>query len=297
MRYKGVAKVTSRRARKGFNLRLNPDEHWSGALYKGLNKLQYVDGRDMVVINRDDSTGFRLDTLTTCKQYTTPVVQGKEILTMRTDYVNKYPSTLQTTSYNFTATGTTDEVCVGVVKAPKVHQKSPAQHIADLHMLECKDELTSVFVNLETGLPKTVECVHVDGAVDEGPSHDEVQFWWTQRHIAKERLATLVTTRSSGSSYLNQVELQNGCLSLGYANTFIPSTLGGSCMNPDTGAVDEESLQRNLNLAISAYISRVDGCPCGNTAIHLYRGADTSEQIRNHAHLLTFLKGSNVAKE
>ena len=139
--------------------------------------------------------------------------------------------------------------------------------------------------------------MRVDGAVDEGPSHDEVQFWWTQRHIAKERLATLVTTRSSGSSYLNRVELQNGCLSLGHANTFILSTLGGSCMNPDTGAVDEESLQRNLNLAISAYISRVDGCPCGNTAIHLYRGADTSEQIRNRAHLLTFLKGSNVAKE
>ena len=134
-------------------------------------------------------------------------------------------------------------------------------------MLECKDELTSVFVNLETGLPKTVECVRVDGAVDEGPSHDKVQFWWTQLHIAKERLATLVTTRSSGSSYLNRVELQNGCLSLGHANTFIPSTLSGSCMNPDTGAVDEESLQRNLNLAISAYISRVDGCPCGNTAI------------------------------
>ena len=28
--YKSVAKVTSRRARKGFN----PDEHWSGAFYK-----------------------------------------------------------------------------------------------------------------------------------------------------------------------------------------------------------------------------------------------------------------------
>ena len=61
-RYKSVAKVTSRRARKGFNLKFNPDEHWSGPFYKGLNKLQYSDGTNMVNINRDDATGFRLDT-------------------------------------------------------------------------------------------------------------------------------------------------------------------------------------------------------------------------------------------
>ena len=91
-RYKSVAKVTSRRARKGFNLKFNPDKHWSGAFYKGLNKLQYTDGADMVNINRDDATGFRLDTLTTCKQYSTPAIQGSEVLSTRTDYVNKYPS-------------------------------------------------------------------------------------------------------------------------------------------------------------------------------------------------------------
>ena len=28
-RYKGLAQVTSRRARKGFNIRYNPDSHWS----------------------------------------------------------------------------------------------------------------------------------------------------------------------------------------------------------------------------------------------------------------------------
>ena len=98
--YMGIAKVTSRRARKGFNLKFNPDDHWSAAFYTRLNKFQYVDGRDMININRDDSTGLRLDTLATCKQYATPIVQGKEVLTTRTDYVNKYPSVLQTTSYN-----------------------------------------------------------------------------------------------------------------------------------------------------------------------------------------------------
>ena len=224
-RYAGVAKVTSRRARKGFNLQLNPDEHWSAALYSGLTKLEYVDGRNLVNINRDDSTGFRLDTLTTCSQYKTPIVQGRELLTTRTDYVNKHPSLLQTTSYNFSKTNTTGEVCVGVVKAFPLHQKNPAQHFADLCMLESKEELKPVFLNLQSGLPKAIECVRVDGATDEGPAHAEVQYWWTKRHISRGRLATLVTTRSSGSSYLNRVELQNGCLSLGHANTFIPSTL------------------------------------------------------------------------
>ena len=44
-------------------------------------------------------------------------------MTTRTDYVNRYNSVLQTTSYNFTATGTTSEVCVGVVKAVPIHKK------------------------------------------------------------------------------------------------------------------------------------------------------------------------------
>ena len=119
-RYKSLAKVTSRRA---FNLRFNPDTHWSASFYKALNQLQYVDGRNILNVNRDDATGFRLDTLTTCKQYTVPTIQGKNTLTTRTDYVNRHNSVLQTTSYNFTATGTTSEVCVGVVKAVPIHKK------------------------------------------------------------------------------------------------------------------------------------------------------------------------------
>ena len=91
-RYKGLARVTTRRARKGFTLKYNPDAHWSAAFYKGLNSIQYVDGRFILNINRDDAANFRLDTLTTCKQHPNPVVQGKDILTTRTDYVNRYPS-------------------------------------------------------------------------------------------------------------------------------------------------------------------------------------------------------------
>ena len=80
--------------------------------------------------------GFQLDTLTTCKQYGAPTVEGRDVVTTRTDYVNKYPSMLQTTSYNFTATQTTQEACVGVVKAPSsIHPKNPCQHAANLAML------------------------------------------------------------------------------------------------------------------------------------------------------------------
>ena len=113
-RYRGVARVTSRRARKGFTLRYNPDLHWSCTLYKGLNHMQYTDGTNAILINRDDASGFRLDTLTTCKQHASPVVSGHEILTTRTDYVNKYPSVIQASSYNFSGTQTTQEMCAGV---------------------------------------------------------------------------------------------------------------------------------------------------------------------------------------
>ena len=184
-----------------------------------------------------------MDTLTTNKQYAIPTVKGHEILTTRTDYVNKYPSTLQT-SYNFSATDTTSEICVGIVKASSTFPKNPAQHAADLISLnnDSKQELKPAFINLATGSSKSIDCIRVDGASDEGPGHEEVQFWWTQRHFDRRKVATLVTTRSSGSSYLNRVELQNGSLSLGHAGLFIPSTLGGSCYNPETGAIDEDLL-------------------------------------------------------
>jgi len=74
-RYHGVAQVTSRRARKGFQLKFNLDSHWSSALYRSLSVLQYTNGSDICNINRDDVSGFRLDTLTTHHQFTTPVVK------------------------------------------------------------------------------------------------------------------------------------------------------------------------------------------------------------------------------
>ena len=115
-----------------------------------------------------------------------------------------------------------------MVKASKLHEKSPSQHADDIVALEGVDVFKSVFYKENTQEPKYVECIQVDGAGDEGPSHHEVQFMWTERHMTKPTKVTLVTTRCSGDSFLNRVELQNGCLGRGHSNLFIPSTLLGS---------------------------------------------------------------------
>lgn len=295
-RYKGLAKVVHRRARKGFNLRFNPDSHWSSALYSGLNKIQYTDGTNITNIGRDDQAGFRLDTMSTHKLHASLCVSGKEALTTRTDYVNSYPSTLQTTSYNFPATTTTGEICAGVVKAAGLHEKSPPQHMADLRFLEQQDTVKPAFSNPINGEMKDVECIRVDGSFDEGPAHQEIQYWWTLRHLEKGTRALMVTSRSSGGSYLNRVELQNGCLALAHANVFIPSTLHGSCRS-ESGQIDQSLLHKNLEAAIDVYISRVDGAPCASTQIHMYKGAESATERKESKLLNIFLKGKKKQKE
>ena len=294
-RYKGVAKVTSRRARKGFMLKYNPDAHWSAAFYRNLNLVQYTDGRHILNVNRDDAAGFRLDTMATHRLHRTPIVQGSETTTTYTDYVNRYKAVLQTTSYNFSKTKTTLEYCAGVVKATGLFPKNPTQHLQDLEMLENTVKLRSAFINPLTNEKKFIECIRVDGASDEGPSHEEVQFVWTARHISKPTLATLVTARNSGSSYLNRVELQNGCLAVAHANLFIPSTLSGSCM--DSTQVNREKYETNMNLATDVYLNRVNGCPCGETVIHLYKGEDSSQRQVTRKYVLQYLKGSKAQKQ
>lgn len=44
--YFSAAKIISKRARKGFGIKLNPDAHWSCAFYKGLDWIQKKDGKD-----------------------------------------------------------------------------------------------------------------------------------------------------------------------------------------------------------------------------------------------------------
>ena len=249
-RYKAVANVISRRARKGFTLRFNPDRHWSAALYRRLDALQLKDGTDILNINRDDQAGFRLDTLSTHSKHATLCIAEEQPLTTKTDYVNSYPSTLQTTSYNFSGTETTSEVCAGIVKAVPLHSKNPAQHAHDLNVIEAYDEIKPVFFNPVTGNRKSKICVRVDGGHDEGPAHQEVQFWCTNYHLRTASRTLILTTRESGSHNRNyRVELQNGCLAVAH-------TLNGSCLQSSNGKVNEDKLKENLSDAIDVYISR-----------------------------------------
>ena len=126
-------------------------------------------------------------------------------------------------------------------------------------MLSDAAELHPAFTNPSTHNPKRLECIRVDGATDEGPSHDEVKFLWAARHLKRgKQLVTLVSSQSSGSSYLNRVELQNSCLALAHSNLFIPSTLSGSAFSPDTREADMDRVRNNLELATSVYIDQVD---------------------------------------
>lgn len=172
---------------------------------------------------------------------------------------------LQTSCYNFTATKTTGELCAGVVKAVPRHDENPHQHALDLEMLSTQPEFFPAFHNVETETEKSIDCIRVDGGMDEGPAHEEVQFLWTEWHLKHKKVATIVTSRSTGSSYMNRVELQNGCLALGHSNLFIPSTLHGSCLQ-DSG-IDQDRLRRNLDAAIDVYLRRVDRWRYGDKAL------------------------------
>lgn len=104
----------------------------------------------------------------------------------------------------------------------------------------------------------------------------------------------MVTSRSSGSSFLNRVELQNECLALGLANLFIPSTLCGSNIDPATGKIHRERFVSHMKQATEVYIN---GSPCGEINIHLFKGADSSANQASCVHLMHYLKGTKAQKE
>jgi len=109
-------------------------------------------------------------------------------------------------------TENTSDVCAAVVKGQALFRKNAAQHLSDLTMLQ------QTIPSFKDSLTKDIECIRVDGASDEGPGHEEVQFYWTERHLTMSKACTIVTTRHSGGSYLNKVELLNGCISVGHSN-------------------------------------------------------------------------------
>jgi len=158
--------------------------------------------------------------------------------------------------------------------------------------------LQQTIPSFKDSLTKDIECIRVDGASDEGPGHEEVQFYWTERHLTMSKACTIVTTRHSGGSYLNKVELLNGCISVGHSNVFIPSTLHGPCYTAE-GSIDEEKVKLNQDTATDVYIDRVSGATFNGKEIHFTKGASDAQAIYNQSrrdHLLVFLKGSKKQK-
>lgn len=184
-------------------------------------------------------------------------------------------------------TDTSKQACVGVVKPHFTYPKNAAQHAADLEFLQNSPDLQPWMAN------RPIDCIRVDGASDEGPSHVEVQFHWAERHVKHAKVATLVTSRHSGESYLNRVELMNSGLSQAHANLFIPSTLSGS--NYGRGGLDKVKLKQNLEIATEVYIDRVQGSSCCGSPVQLFKGAESDMSRRQK--LLTFLKGNKKDKQ
>ena len=122
---------------------------YSGAFYRNLDFVQYKDGTNLTILNRDDAAGFRLDTLPTNSQHRTLIVDGNQTLTTHTDSI---------LCYNFTATDTTGELCAGIVKPSKIVPKNPAQYYSDLKMLSMLAEFEPVFTNSVSQCPKQIEC-------------------------------------------------------------------------------------------------------------------------------------------
>lgn len=92
---------------------------------------------------------FRLDTTYTHSQNKSLSADSQE-MTTHTDYVNKYSSVLQTSSYLFMGTETTLEQCAGVVKPHYVFEKTPSQHAADFKMVKSSSDFQFQRISIQT---------------------------------------------------------------------------------------------------------------------------------------------------
>ena len=83
--------------------------------------------------------------------------------------------------------------CAGVVKPEFVFAKNPFQHAADFRMLKTTPEFEFL-----KSKEKPIDCIRVDGAIDERPSVKELQFLLTEVHLTEEKVFTSLTSRYSG---------------------------------------------------------------------------------------------------
>lgn len=62
----------------------------------------------------------------------------------------------------------------------------------------------------------------------------------------------------------------------------------------DGNQVDKNKYEQNMKMATEVYLNRVNWCPCGDTVINLYQGADSTEEQDTRKYLLQYLKGSKA---
>ena len=107
------------------------DESWCSLEYSYVSQLGLpsVEQWNSASSSKRDATAeFRLDTTFTYKKHKRIQLLVSQVLTKRTDYVNKYPSLLQTTKYKFLPTSSTPASCIGDVKPHVLHVKNPCLH-------------------------------------------------------------------------------------------------------------------------------------------------------------------------
>ena len=68
-------------------------------------------------------------------------------------------------------------------------------------------------------------------------------------------------------------------------------------MDNATGKINKKRYVENMNLATNVYINRVNNCPCGDSVIHLYHGADSHLQQDTRKYFLQYVKGTKKQKE
>lgn len=79
-----------------------------------------------------------------------------------------------------------------------------------------------------------------------------------------------ITARNSGTSYLNRGWVNEWYLSRPFK--LVPSNLNGTCFG-ESGKLDPHKLKATIDTATEVYIKRVNGAPCGDSKIQLFKGA------------------------
>ena len=126
-------------------MKFNPDTHYSCSLYKVLGKNSALKIQaNKIVLNRDDQAGFRLDTTYTHSKHR--MLSVDQEVTTRTDFVNKYSSVLQSSTYLFMARDKPDERAAELSKIMLRKKKNASQHAADFKFLKTTEEFKHLFL-------------------------------------------------------------------------------------------------------------------------------------------------------